>query len=282
MKRAFVYLIIGIVLLLLTSLWGFYISVKPPKIKSSVTPMDYGMGYESISFTTKDQLILDGWFIPHQDPENAKTIILLHGYPADKGDVLPLTRFLNDKYNLLYFDFRYLGQSEGRYSTAGALEKEDLLTAIRFLRSRGIDEVGAWGFSMGGAVALMAAPEAPEIKAIVSDSAYARLQLMTYGLYRIPVLRYPLGWLTGLWGRVFMGLDIGKVAPAESVKYLDIPILIIHSKEDEVILLKNALLIQESLKNNPKAEFWFQENLIHGQVGRDYQNRILDFFERSL
>ena len=30
--------------------------------------------------------------------------------------------------NLLYFDFRYLGESEGRYSTAGALEKEDLLT----------------------------------------------------------------------------------------------------------------------------------------------------------
>lgn len=282
MKKFIPYLLIILVFFLLSSLWGFYISIKPPKIKSSITPSDYGMDYESISFTTKDQLILDGWFIHHQNPETAKTIILLHGYPADKGDILPLTHFLNDKYNLLYFDFRYLGESEGRYSTAGALEKEDLLTAIRFLRSRGIDKVGVWGFSMGGAVALMAAPEAPEIKAIVSDSAYARLQLMAYGLYRIPVLRYPLGWLTSLWGRVFMGLDIGSIAPAESVKDLDIPILIIHSKEDEVILFKNALLIQESLKNNPKAEFWFQENLIHGQAGRDYQNRILDFFERSL
>jgi dienelactone hydrolase len=38
---------------------------------------------------------------------------------------------------------------EGNYSTAGATEVEDLLAALRFLKGRGIKEVGVWGFSMG-------------------------------------------------------------------------------------------------------------------------------------
>ena len=69
-----------------------------------------------------------------------------------------------------------------------------------------------------------------------------------------------------------------KVSPAESAEKLQIPILIIHSKNDEVIPFKNAVLIQEALKNNPKAEFWFEENLIHGQLGDEYQKRIENFF----
>jgi fermentation-respiration switch protein FrsA (DUF1100 family) len=49
-----------------------------------------------------------------------------------------------------------------------------------------------------------------------------------------------------------------------------------------VIPFKNALLIQEGLQHNPRAEFWFEENLIHGQLGKEYQNRIQQFFGRNL
>lgn len=49
---------------------------------------------------------------------------------------------------------------------------------------RGIDEVSMCRFSMGGAVALMTAPRMPEIKAIVSESSYARLDLMAHEMYR--------------------------------------------------------------------------------------------------
>jgi pimeloyl-ACP methyl ester carboxylesterase len=264
------------------SLWGFYLSIKPVKLKSQTTPSDFNLNYEDVSFKTKDDLTLVGWFIPHKETNTAKTIILLHGYPADKGDILPVTRFLHEKYNLLLFDFRYLGRSEGKYTTAGARESEDLLSAIRFLKSRGINEVGVWGFSMGGSVAIMAAPEASEIKAIVSDSAYARMDWMSYELYRIPIISYPLGWLTGLWGRLFLGLDIKKVVPAESAEDIFIPILITHSEKDWVIPVEHAELLQKSLKKNPKAEFWFREEGFHGELGSEYQKRVLDFFEKNL
>lgn len=277
--------------LLFTFLWGFYISVRPPKIVSTITPKEMGLAYEQVAFATKDGLTLSGWFVPSSAKDSAgksnentkaKTIVLLHGYPADKGDILPALAFLHEKYNLFLFDFRYFGQSQGSYSTAGAKETADLAAAIQYLKTRGIDEVGVWGFSMGGAVALMTAPKAPEIKAIVAESSYASLDLMALELYRIPILKYPLAYLTSLGAKTFLGIDLKKVSPAESAKTLTIPILVVHSKNDEVIPFKNALFIQESLKNNPRADFWFQENLIHGQFDEPYQKKIEEFFLNNL
>lgn len=267
-----------------TPLWGFYTAIRPSKILSNITPKNLGLDYEAVSFIVKDNLTLRGWFIPNQQKNSkAKTIILLHGYPADKGNILPGLSFLSKEYNLFLFDFRSLGQSDGRYSTMGAKETEDLLAAIRFLKSRGIDEVGIWGFSVGGAVALMTAPHSPEIKAIISESSYAELHLMTSQLYKIPFLKYPLGWLTGFWAKIFWGIDIKDVSPAKAVKNLDIPIFIIHSLTDEVIPFSHALYLKEALQDNQKAEFWFKENLGHGEImGGEYQKRIEDFFERNL
>src|SRR5262249_27488032 len=97
--------------LIIISLWGFYSSIRPPKIISSVTPRDLKMNYDDVSFRTADGLTLRGWYIPAVQ-RTEKTLILLHGYPADKGNILPALSFLHEDFNLLLFDFRYLGKSE--------------------------------------------------------------------------------------------------------------------------------------------------------------------------
>jgi len=278
-KRSVLFIVVFF--FLFASLWGLYIAVKPPKIVSNLTPKDLGLNYEDVTFTTEDNVTLRGWFIHHKQAPQ-KTIIGLHGYPADKGNILPVIAFLSQKYSLLLFDFRYLGASGGRYSTIGAEEIRDVRSAIAFLKSRGVKEVGVWGFSMGAAVALMAAPNLPEIKAVVSESSYAQLDLMAPVLFQIPILRYPLAWLTGLWARLFLGINLKKVSPKDSVKNLNIPVLIIHSKGDPLITFQHALLLQEALKNNTKAEFWFHDDLFHAQLGADYQKRIGDFFAANL
>ena len=86
--------------LLFTSLWGFYISVRPPKIVSTITPKELGFVYEEVTFTTRDGLTLSGWFVPSSAKVSAskpiKTIILLHGYPADKGKHFASPFFLSE------------------------------------------------------------------------------------------------------------------------------------------------------------------------------------------
>jgi uncharacterized protein len=267
--------------LIIISLWGFYSSIRPPKIISSITPRDLKMDYQDVSFKTADGLTLRGWYIPSAK-STEKTLILLHGYPADKGNILPALAFLHEDFNLLLFDFRYLGKSEGSYSTAGAKEVEDLLAAIQFLKTRGIKEVGVWGFSMGGAVALMAIEKAPEIRAVISESSYASLAAMALELLRIPLLNYPIAYLVGVWAKLFLGIDVREASPADRIRNTTLPILLIHSSADAVIPFSHARLLQQALAKNPNAEFWFNEQFAHGQFASDYRTRIKEFFLKHL
>lgn len=274
-------IILFILILLFLSLWGFYWALYPIRITSSTTPRDYGVRYEDVSFLTDDNILIRGWFIPNKNPQ-AKTIIVLHGYPADKGNVLPAMIFLHKRFNLLFIDFRYLGKSEGPYSTAGKNEVLDLKAAIHYLRNRNIHEVGVWGFSMGGAVALMGAPQLSEIKAIVTEFSYARLDWMAQEYYRIPLVNYLLAELSRVWGWVFLGVDIKHVSPAESVRQLKIPILLIHSKQDNVVDFRHALLLQKNLINNPNVEIIFDEKNLHGEPIPSHEKVIEQFFEENL
>jgi dipeptidyl aminopeptidase/acylaminoacyl peptidase len=280
-NATFRFVLIVLALLIFISAWGFYISIRPPKIHSSITPRDLRMAYENVSFRTADGLTLRGWHIPAKKTSD-KTVVLLHGYPADKGNILPPLAFLHDDFNLLLFDFRYLGESEGGYSTAGAKEVEDLLAAIQFLKSREITEVGVWGFSMGGAVALMATEKAPEIKAVVSESAYANLADMALQLFAVPLINYPIAYLVGFWANLFLGIDLRDVSPAERIRNSTLPILITHSSIDAVIPFSQAEALKQALVNNPRAEFWFNEEFAHGQLGTDYQSRVKNFFNKHL
>jgi uncharacterized protein len=273
--------VIIVSVLIVISLWGFYTSIRPPKIISSISPRDLKMDFEDVSFRTADGLALRGWYIPSVK-RTEKTVILLHGYPADKGNILPALAFLHDDFNLLLFDFRYLGKSEGSYSTAGAKEVEDLLAAIQFLKGRGITKVGVWGFSMGGAVALMAIQKASQIRAVISESSYASLSGMTFELLRIPVLNYPIAYLVGLWAKLFLGIDVRDASPADRIRNTTIPILLIHSSADAVIPFSHARLLRQALAKNPNAEFWFHEDFAHGQQAVDYRARIRDFFLKHL
>src|SRR3989338_10866349 len=180
-KKIIFYLIIIAAIIIIISLLGFFTSIKPPKIRIDAKPGDFGLSYEEISFKSSDGLKLSGWFIAHN--KSRDVIIVMHGYPANKADLLPVAMFLNKKYNVFLFDFRSFGQSEGKYTTAGFKEVKDLEGAIGFLKEeKKIKNIGAFGFSLGGAVALMSKNN--EIKAIVADSSYASLDRMVEALYR--------------------------------------------------------------------------------------------------
>ena len=179
--------------LILVSLWGFYISIRPPKIVSSITPRDLNMAYEHVSFKTADGLTLRGWYVP-SEKKAGKTVILLHGYPADKGNILPAWHFCT---RISTYSCSTSAISE---KARGVIPPPELKRSriswrpFDFSKRRGITEVGVWGFSMGGAVALMAIEKAPEIRAVISESSYASLTEMALQLFRFPcsIIPWPI------------------------------------------------------------------------------------------
>ena len=161
MSLKLLYWILGIVFLL--PLFNLILGVHPPRLKTDDDPQRYGLDYEPVSFQTADGLTLRGWFIPadsttlgpslHEEMawNTCATILVGHGYPFDKANILRHALFLHPRFNLLLFDFRYFGESDGAYTTAGLLEVGDVQAAVEYVKSRDdVDpkRIGAMGFSM--------------------------------------------------------------------------------------------------------------------------------------
>jgi len=271
-----------VIFILILSFLGFCMAIYPlHKVRSKVTPDYYSLAFEDVILSTHDNVNISGWFIKSKQPTK-KTILILHGYPADKGDLLPGLMFLSENFNLLFIDFRSFGRSGGNYTTLGAKEKYDVAAAITYLEDKGFTPVGIYGFSFGGSVALLSAANHPEVKAVISDSSFAKLEMMLDNYYNIPLLKYPLMELTRLWGLMFLNEDVKNISPVDSAYELSIPILIIHSKSDLVIPFKHAKAYQDKLKDNANVEFVFTKGKKHGEFSNDYKDRIKGFFDKHL
>jgi dipeptidyl aminopeptidase/acylaminoacyl peptidase len=272
--------------ILFLSLWGFWQATHPPKITSSLTPENFGWQFEKASLKTEDGLKLAAWFIPTKKQTN-KAIILLHGYPADKGDLLYWAAFIKEDYNLLFFDFRYFGASEGSFTSLGHHERKDILAAIEYLKKKGINKIGLMGFSFGASTALLTLPQTSDVDTVVADSAWANLNLMGEGYYgNIPFLQKPLIAVTKLWGRFIYGIDAAEIAPEAAARKVQTPILLIASRQDETVPIENAERLKKTLKGNPNAQFWFIDKGIHGgrsaEIQNQYETKVLKFFNESL
>ncbi len=261
---------------LAVSLSVFWLAVRPPRLAIPLRPKDYNLRAEEVTITTTDGLKLSAWLIPRA---GVPAVILIHGYPAEKADMLPVAAGLHPHFATLLVDLRYFGSSEGRFTTLGLRERHDLTRAIDFLTERGFTEIGVFGFSLGGAIGLMTAAQDERIRAVAAYAAFSDLQTLGYDTYsRLGVLRYPLVELMILWARLFFGGDVTRPSPAEAIQKLSIPVLLIHSREDEQISFRHAELLQHALAHNPKAEFYFPERGRHGELPPDFETRLRTFF----
>jgi len=269
--------------IILISFLNFYISIHPPKYKTNVTPETFNLNYEEIILKTRDNVRLKAWFIPNN--KTNKAVIITHGYPFDKNNIIQATYFLASRFNIFLFDFRYFGESEGRYTTAGYKEVNDFLAAVQFLKDKNFTNIGAIGFSLGAAVILRA--NSPDIKAIVSDSSYANLDKMVERSYYIfpGIFKLPFVYLTRLYARIFLKINTKDMSPLNDIKKIKVPILFIHGEKDTQIPLENTLLLYEASNKN-KTKLWVVPKVDHGMAHfyyqKEYEEKIIKFFEENL
>ena len=269
----------GVVVVL--SLWIFWMAVRPPRLTIPGTPQDYRLNAEALTITTADGLKLAAWLIAARE-RAAPAIVVLHGYPANKADLLPIAGALNARFTVLLVDFRSFGDSEGRVTTLGFRERADLRAAVDLLAARGHTRIGVFGYSLGGAVALMGAAEDPRIRAVAAWAPFADLRVLARDLYAIFwMLKYPFVELMVLWGRLFLGGDITRPSPEIAAARLAIPVQIWASRDDDQIPFGHAERLQRALGGNPRAEFQFGRGL-HNERADDFERRLTEFFAKSL
>jgi pimeloyl-ACP methyl ester carboxylesterase len=218
-----------------------WVRVHPYRVALDDDPGRHGLRYEEISFASPlDGTILRGWYIPAAVP-SGRVVVLAPGIDNNRlagGISLPLAAGLvADGFDVLAFDFRGQGESDGDTLSFGAREQHDVLGAVAAARARGARHVAVVGFSMGTAAAMLAAARSPDIEALVLDSAFADLtdtlgnELRSTWHLPGPLVAYGLF----LYG-VLSGTDPATVRPADAIGALAArPLLFIAGADDRTV-----------------------------------------------
>ena len=156
----------------------------PPRTELYGSPRDFQMILQKPmwfdeKWKNSDSTQTVGWLLSRG--KTGPAIILSHGYGSNRSELLTLSFELwKSGYNVLVYDLRGHGESPVSWSGLGTYEKEDLLSAIKFLRSQKTDtgqdlldgRVGLYGVDLGGYISLVASAEDPAIKAVAVDSVF--------------------------------------------------------------------------------------------------------------
>lgn len=254
-------------------------ALHPPRtIPQGKTLRKYKIEYRAVDLITEDGIRLSAWYTP---PQNGAVILLAHGY-GNKRPEWVYALLAKKKYGILAWDARAHGESEGNISTIGYLEVLDVKAALEYVQAQsGVEHIGAWGGSMGGATIIRAAAQFPQIEAVFIDSSFTSLEdefnyLVPYPIIN-PVAEFIITTGTGVRLANISPLnDIARISPR--------PVYIVQGMADVVAPPDSG----EKLYNaagEPRF-LWEQENVPHLSMYLDnprrYQRRLLDFFDEWL
>src|SRR5262249_41498850 len=135
-----------------------------------------------------DGVRLRGWFIPAAT-RSERTVLFCHGIGANRSQVLYYLKVADALgANVLAYDSRGHGDSDGHTVTMGHKEKDDVLTALAYLRNERpaqARQVIGLGVSMGTSGLIGAAAEVePPLAGLIVDSGFAAVVEVTDGVLR--------------------------------------------------------------------------------------------------
>lgn len=255
--------------------------LKLPRFPLDKTPDSVGLTYESVSFPSRsDSTLLRGWYLPGK---RSLTLIIANGGAQNRVDAetgtLEISHDLVERgYNLLLFDFRGRGESEGDGYHLVHSEK-DLGGAVDYLRKRfPSGSIGLMGFSTG-AVAAITLASRERVAAVVSDTCFASVSnslatklAIESGIPRI--ITRVIAPMLFLIARILHGYR--KVDPVSRVADISCPILFIQGDTDDLVPVSDARRLYRT-SGNALDELWIVPGAGHT---KSYKTEPIAFIEK--
>ncbi|MGD6817121.1 alpha/beta hydrolase [Metabacillus sp. 84] len=262
-------------------------AMHPPKIALKKHPENFGIRTEEIHFKSSDGLTLKGWWMPVEN--SRKTVIFSHAYGLNRYNmpfpIFDLVKvFQSQGYNVLMYDFRNAGESDGNETTIALKEQLDLNGAIDFVKHvKEMDHIVLIGWSMGASTSLLTGCMHSDVKGIIADSPFASLDtyVMDSFEYWTKLPRF-IGRVSSYVTKLnFLGFKPHLVKPIEVVREAkDKKIMIIHAKNDPAISCTESEKMKQA---NDSLELWQPEMGGHIEAYRlnkpEYEQRIVSFLK---
>lgn len=226
-----------------------------------ITPEKYGIAFDEIRIPASDGGTLYGWWIPSAPA--APTLILLHGWGRNLSRTLPYIQSLHPLgYNLLAFDARNHGSSSPVKNPTVGTFAQDVLSAIEFLRQRGVTQIGLVGLSVGGGAVINAAAWDQTIRAVITIGAISHpVALMKYEFNKRHVPGFLASFLLDYMRRRY-GLDFDAIAPLNNLPKAEANFLIIHGENDQTVPLAHGQALAAAGKPD-KTRLWVVPEKAH-------------------
>lgn len=239
------------------------------------SPMQQGLVYQSVEFTSKDGTRLHGWFVPAKGLQNPKdalgTVVHFHGNAQNLSAHWHGVKWLPEQgFNVFLFDYRGYGKSEGKPSQQGLFD--DSNAALDYVRQRAdidANKLLIFGQSLGGtnAIAVVGAGNRAGVKAVAIES--------TFSAYSAIANDKISGAGILLRDTYSANRYVDKIAP--------IPLLLLHGTHDNVIPQSHSQTLYD-LAQEPKRLIIIKggQHLNLPAVEPNYQQILLQFFREHL
>lgn len=234
---------------------------------------------------------------PSEDPRGAVIFLSGLGGPAATNYQQHADWMNGLGYTAVITELRAHGISSGDRIGLGYLETEDVRAVLGELRKDpALQDLPVYllGVSMGGATALNAFGEIPEVAGVIALSPFASFEdVFEIRMERafVPPLtrKYVLYLIQRYLGSAF-GEEVSETRNPkdEILKANGRPVLLIASKGDRRVPYENALILKEAC---PDAELWIREGNDHlvvkgndlKKVGTDeeYRRKIEEWLEKN-
>lgn len=296
--------IVILILLLISFIGGLYVALKvakPPRrslLETSAIEEEQLKGImdfynnsvtDEYKIKTDDGLNLQAYFMKNELDSN-KYIVMSHGHTYTHHGVLKYARMMMGYgYNIVLYDQRYHGNSEGKFTSLGYLEKRDLYNVITDTFNRYGQDIylGTYGESMGSSTVLQEVEFDDRVKFVFSDCGFSNLNHLVGDFFKkmkyLP--KFPFMYLGDCLFKVITGSNFNGISPIRAIKDVNVPIFFAHGKADKYIDYKHTVKLYESY-TGPKQLFLGENDSPHaGSYIKDrnkYEASVENFVNRYL
>ena len=211
-----------------------------PYREIEVTPGNYGVAYENVSFSAEDDVRLHGWYVAPKDPDGP-VLLWAHGNAGNLSHRAENIALIQKELGagVFIFDYRGYGKSEGKPGEEGLYA--DGRAAYAWLAERvPTERIFLFGRSLGGAVVVKLAVEGKKARGLILESPFESTLAM--GKKMFPFL--PVGWIIS-----------SKFDSAAMIPEVETPLFVLHGDKDGIVPFAQGRRLYELAGSKQKRFF---------------------------